>query len=105
MEREGKTSPEEIAKLWNNLAAKAMEGIREVEELERRFEEGEEEEEGEKEPQVISSEEEDDEVEIVDIEKKEEKKRPGGLQWGQWFKKARLQIMRVVEEEKKKLES
>ena len=54
LEREGKVSPEEIARLWNNLAAKAMEGIREVEELERRFEEIEEEE-GEEEPQVISS--------------------------------------------------
>ena len=101
MEREGKVRPEEIAKLWNNLARKVMDGIREVEELSRLekelgIEESEDEENGEEELEVISSEEEEPEVEEVSSGSKEEMARPvetqkrgGELQWGQWLKKAR----------------
>ena len=35
LERRGNTAPEEIARLWSNLAERAMEGIQEVEELDR----------------------------------------------------------------------
>ena len=101
MEREGKVSAEEIAKLWNNLAKKAMDGIREVEELDRLekelgIEESEDEENGEEEPTVISSGEE--EPEVVEKGKEEPKRtaRSGELHWGQWLKKARLKMLRVI---------
>ena len=103
MEREGKVSAEEIAKLWNNLAKKAMDGIREVEELDRLekelgIEESEDEENGEEEAEVISSGEEEEEPQVIEENKEEPKEtnRSGELQWGQWLKKARLKMLRVI---------